>query len=91
MTVQLEAQRTAALKLLGKVAEDAAALQLAATHDSLASIACFHAQQAVEKIAKAALALRGVDFPSTTILARSRCYCPLNTAIYDKRLAALPG
>ena len=49
--------------LLVRAAEDLASAGLALPHGVLASIACFHAQQAVEKCIKAALGQAGVTYP----------------------------
>ena len=50
-------------RLLRKAAEDRVTAQVAATDLMLADIACFHAQQAVEKMAKAALVQSGTGYP----------------------------
>lgn len=50
-------------RLVGKAAEDVAAFGLAAPHPVLASIACFHAQQAIEKMGKAALVMAWLPYP----------------------------
>jgi len=61
MTV-LPEDRNDVERLLRKAAEDVAVLRLTAAEPALASIACFHAQQAVEKMAKAALTLHGCTY-----------------------------
>lgn len=62
----MAAQADLAQLLLGLASDDEAAaramLETGAVSDA---IVCFHAQQAVEKALKAALAARGVEFPFT--------------------------
>ena len=65
MTAQPEALRVAR-RWIAKADEDiAAAERLLALDDSLAAVACFHSQQAVEKLIKALLVLAGVPFART--------------------------
>jgi len=65
MTVRPEALRVAR-RWMAKAEEDiAAAERLLALDDSLAAVACFHGQQAVEKLIKALLVLKGVPFART--------------------------
>lgn len=55
--------------LLSKAAEDEAALVVLLGHGPATLMAAgFHAQQAVEKLLKAALCSRGVDYPKTHII-----------------------
>jgi HEPN domain-containing protein len=65
MTARPEALRVAR-RWIAKAEEDiAAAERLLALDDSLAAVACFHSQQAVEKLIKALLVLSGVPFART--------------------------
>jgi HEPN domain-containing protein len=65
MTVRPEALRVAR-RWVGKADEDLrAAERLLSLDDSLAAVACFHAQQAVEKLLKALLVLVDEPFPRT--------------------------
>jgi HEPN domain-containing protein len=55
-----------ARRWVAKADEDiAAAERLLSLDDSLAAVACFHSQQAVEKLIKALLVLAGVSFART--------------------------
>lgn len=66
----MAAQADLAQLLLGLASDDEAAAKAMLETDAVSdAIVCFHAQQAVEKALKAALAARGVDFPFTHDLA----------------------
>jgi HEPN domain-containing protein len=66
----MAAQADLARLLLGLAHDDeSAAKAMLGVEDVVDAIVCFHAQQAVEKALKAALAARGVDFPFTHDLA----------------------
>jgi HEPN domain-containing protein len=65
MTARPDALRVAR-RWIAKAEEDlAAAERLLSLDDSLASVVCFHSQQAVEKLVKALLVVAGVPFPRT--------------------------
>ncbi len=65
MTARPEALRVAR-RWITKAEEDlAAAERLLSLDDSLAAVACFHSQQAVEKLLKALLVFAGVPFART--------------------------
>jgi HEPN domain-containing protein len=65
MTARPETLRVAR-RWMTKAEEDiAAAERLLSLDDSLAAVACFHGQQAVEKLLKALLVLAGVPFART--------------------------
>lgn len=65
MTARPEALRVAR-RWIAKAEEDlAAAERLLSLDDSLAAVACFHSQQAVEKLLKALLVFAGVPFART--------------------------
>ena len=51
--------------LVGLAKRDAAALRLLSTDEYLLSPAFFHAQQAIEKVLKAVLSAKGVNYPLT--------------------------
>lgn len=78
-----------AAELLALAADDEAAVRaLMAVESVTDSIAGFHAQQAVEKALKAALASRGAEFPFSHDLARLMELCdsaglPLPSALAD--------
>lgn len=48
--------------LLHKAAEDFALAELAMSRGALADMACYHAQQVIEKVAKAVLVIRGIAY-----------------------------
>jgi len=65
MIARPEARRVAA-RWIAKADEDlAAAERLLSLDDALAAVACFHSQQAVEKLLKALLIFAGVPVPRT--------------------------
>jgi HEPN domain-containing protein len=65
MSARPEALRVAR-RWIAKAEEDlAAAERLLSLDDSLAAVACFHSQQAVEKLLKALLVFAGVPFART--------------------------
>lgn len=65
MNAPPDAQRVAS-RWIAKADEDlGAAERLLAIDDSLASVVCFHSQQAVEKLIKALLVFGGVPFART--------------------------
>jgi HEPN domain-containing protein len=81
MTVRPEALRVAR-RWIAKADQDiAAAERLLEVDDSLASVACFHSQQAVEKLLKALLVLGGVPFARTHDLIQLFRLLPLVLAL----------
>ena len=80
-----ESQFDSLVTLAGR---DAAALQLLATDEDLLSPAFFHAQQAVEKVLKAVLSAKGINYPLThdlillkEALHRIGVVCPVSDSI----------
>jgi HEPN domain-containing protein len=81
MTAQPEAVRVAR-RWIAKADEDlAAAERLLELDDSLAAIACFHGQQAVEKLIKALLVLAAVPFARTHDVIRLSGLLPAELAL----------
>ena len=81
MTARPEALRVAR-RWIAKAEEDiAAAERLLALDDSLAAVACFHGQQAVEKLLKALLVLAGVPFARTHDVIQLVGLLPSNLAL----------
>ena len=84
MTASPEVLRVAR-RWTSKADEDiAAAERLLALDDSLAAVACFHSQQAVEKLIKALLVLAGVPFPRTHDLIQLSGLVPAELALGDR-------
>jgi HEPN domain-containing protein len=54
-----------ARQLAQKAANDLAAARIGLEHDAPVDTVCFHVQQAAEKLLKAALAAREIDYPFT--------------------------
>ena len=81
MTARPEALRVAR-RWIAKAEEDiAAAERLLSLDDSLAAVACFHGQQAVEKLLKALLVLAGVPFARTHDVIQLVGLLPSNLAL----------
>jgi HEPN domain-containing protein len=81
MTAPPEVLR-AAHRWIRKAEEDlAAAERLLSLDDSLAAVACFHCQQAVEKLLKALLVLAGVAFARTHDVIQLVQFLPADLAL----------
>lgn len=81
MTVRPETLRVTRSWMIRAEEDIAAAERLLSLDDSLAAVACLHAQQAVEKLIKALLVLAAVPFARTRDLIQLAGLLPSDLAL----------